>query len=268
MSRHSWQLAIAFALVLPAAALFDRAASAQELLVGDARTNSILEYSISYSVSGPSATLIGSFSSPDLFVPYGMTIGPDGNLYVASLGNSKILEFNGTNFSYMGVFVDKGVGGLYYPNQIAFGPDNNLYVTSYSGNDVLKFEGPTSAHPGQSDGVFASAPGLLGPTGLAFGSTPLTPGTVSLFVNSSENGQVFQFNGTTGQQIGTKNADGSIAPYVSDPTHIKGGAGFSFFATDGDLYMTSFNPASANQTEQIVKYDTTKSSTSATFSSL
>src|SRR5262249_55183893 len=55
--------------------------------------------------------------------PNGLTLGPDGRLYVANPGNDSILRFN-PGGSYAGVFANGG--GLDYPYGLKFGPDGNL----------------------------------------------------------------------------------------------------------------------------------------------
>jgi DNA-binding beta-propeller fold protein YncE len=106
----------------------------------------------------------GGLSSPE-----GITLGPDGNVYVAGDGGA-VLRYNGTTGVYLNTFVSQGSGGLSFGGRIAglaFGADGNLYVASSLTNQVLEYNGSTGAFLQ----AFASAGsgGLSQPKGLTFG---------------------------------------------------------------------------------------------------
>src|SRR5437762_839291 len=63
----------------------------------------------------------GSFSSTR-----GMTIGPDGLLYVGDFETGQILRFNPTAGTFLGTFV----AAISTPTGLVFGPDGSLYVCS------------------------------------------------------------------------------------------------------------------------------------------
>ena len=66
-------------------------------------------------------SFIGTFAtSADLDGPVGTLIGSDGNVYVSSFNNSKVLRYNGTTGAYMGVFATGG--NLINPNNMTFMP--------------------------------------------------------------------------------------------------------------------------------------------------
>ncbi|MGH7886084.1 MAG: hypothetical protein ACRENO_10360 [Thermodesulfobacteriota bacterium] len=106
-------------------------------------------------------------NSMGLYDPNGMTIGPDGNLYISSEGISFTNEGFGAdnpNVIYrlnlttgaISEFVpsndllsDNGPfpagTGLIEPEKIVFGPDGNLYVTSGDTAEVYRYNGRTGA---------------------------------------------------------------------------------------------------------------------------
>jgi hypothetical protein len=68
---------------------------------------------------------------------WGLTLGPDGNLYVSrssSLGypGAVIDRFDGSSHAFIDTFAPYGSGGDFSLGQIDFGPDGNLYVADFS----------------------------------------------------------------------------------------------------------------------------------------
>ena len=66
--------------------------SAQDLLVTSWNTNSVLRY------DGATGALVGTFvasGSGGLNRPHSATFGPDGNLYVTSFANDRVLRYDG-----------------------------------------------------------------------------------------------------------------------------------------------------------------------------
>lgn len=164
--------------------------------------------------------------------PHGMTLGPDGALYVGSFNNDKVLRYDGTTGAFLSEFVTQGLGGLDGPTDCVFGADGNLYVASFATGSVERYDGQ-----GNHLGAFV-APGSIPqmfPEWLRFGPDG------NLYVCTGPvRHSVMRFHGQTGTPI-----DEFVAPLsggLFDPH------GFTF-GPDGNLYVTSF------QNHTILRYD-------------
>ena len=146
---------------------------------------------------GEWGTFRGTFAAykvGGLDYPYGLTFGPDGDLYVANLSFSgsttAILRFAGPARPVPGTPLPApGQPGAVFipylqgiPLALAFGPDRDLYVSvgddSGSGGNVVRYRGATGAL------VSSLATVEGGPRGLAFAGAPpaVPPGGVELVV--------------------------------------------------------------------------------------
>jgi streptogramin lyase len=130
-------------------------------------------------------TLVGPNSQSVLSGPSGITVGPDGNVYISSQNNNSIVEFNvGTGKLLQTPFIS----GVSAPAGLSFGPDGNLYVALGTG-EVDRFDisnnGGTLTYTGTSTPI---ATGLSDPTEMAFGVSPSTMNT--LYVSNSGAGTV------------------------------------------------------------------------------
>lgn len=164
----------------------------QYLLVSNREGRDVLRYNAD---TGAFVDVFIPAQTGGMNVPYGMTLGPDGNLYVVSTRTEiypgddlRVLKFDSHSGDYLGTFAsDSAMEG---PADLAFGPDGNLYVADGSAN-VFRFDGNTGA----SMGVFAS--GDVGDSyrGLAWGPDGnLYVGTVSNHFD--------RFDGATGASLG------------------------------------------------------------------
>jgi DNA-binding beta-propeller fold protein YncE len=192
--------------------------------------------SATISVAGSTLNEIGA---PDTFVtagsgglssPYGITLGPDGNVYVASNGG-EVLRYNGTTGAFLSTFVSQGSGGLAFSTYagLAFGPDGNLYVASGSTNQVLEYNGTTGAFIQAF--VTAGSGGLSDPSGVTFGPDG------NLYVSSRNSNAVLRYQGPSGSTPGAPlPAAGQTGATFALPN-----AGLQplnlLFGPDGNLYV-------------------------------
>jgi DNA-binding beta-propeller fold protein YncE len=148
-----------------------------------------------------------------------IVVGPDGNLYVTSQANNRILRYDAETGAFLDTFIAAGSGGLDVPVGLDFGPDGNLYVVSNGNHSVLRYDGTTGAFV---DVFVPNGSGLNTPTGLAFG-----PGG-DLYVCSRNSDKVLRFDGATGAPLGDFVASGSGG--LAQPRGLR-------FGPDGNLYI-------------------------------
>ncbi|MCH7879160.1 MAG: hypothetical protein IH914_07595, partial [candidate division Zixibacteria bacterium] len=123
---------------------------------------------------GTTGAHLGAFvsaGSGGLILPFGMTYGISGNLFITS-SNNTVLEYDGASGAFVGTFVSAGSGGLSSPTGLAFIPaTGNLVVASHATDQLLEYDGATGAFLKIfSDGLSITLPwGLkVGPNGNLF----------------------------------------------------------------------------------------------------
>jgi sugar lactone lactonase YvrE len=237
MIRHSWKekkaptaqarrtilavLFLAFAfLSIPAGETL----AGRDLFVSD--ITHIIRY------DGTTGALVGVFvasGSGGLDGPFGLTFGPDGNLYVSSFYTNSVLKYNGSTGAFLGVFVSAGSGGLGNPIGLTFGPDNNLYVISYNGQKVLRYDGTTGGFIDQ----FTADSTLNAPIDLDFSPAG------DLYVTNNSAASVSKYD-----SAGVFQGAAPIPPIPADPDPIPVTPYGIAFGPDGDFYVGGYNSAS------------------------
>jgi hypothetical protein len=162
--------------------------------------------------------------------PNGMTVGPDGNVYVCSFADNSVVCLEGSTGAFLRKFVAPGSGGLKSPIGCVFGPDGELYVSSRDTHSVLRYNGQTGAF--LDEFVPPSRGSLDMPQNLVFGPDG------NLYVASWGNSAVMRYDGATGASLP---APGLSGAYFVD----SGSGGLSFpvdvvFGSDGALYVSGF----------------------------
>ncbi len=82
----------------------------------------------------------------------GLTFGSDGDLYVASNSNGKILRYNGTTGAYIGAFA---TASNFMPFDIAFN-GGYLYASNQVGGNILRFDATTGVQDASWSAILPS----------------------------------------------------------------------------------------------------------------
>jgi streptogramin lyase len=114
-----------------------------------------------YRYDGTTGAYEMTIGSGVINVGYGLDFGPDGNLYVASGGASRINEFDPVTGASLGAFVATGSGGVSAPVGIEFTAGGELLVASLNTDSIKAYNGATGAF--LSDRVAAASGGLDAP---------------------------------------------------------------------------------------------------------
>ena len=177
--------------------------ASNNILVGNFAGSTVTKYSsagtfLSTLVSAGS----GGLNGPDV----GITVGPDGKLYVPSFDSNAVLRYSASTGAFLDTFIPAGgAGAMSQPRTILF-KDSKVWVTSDNGNKVLRYG---------LDGTFidtfvtSGLGGLNGASGMVFGDDG------NLYVSSWRNNRVLKYSMTDGSFVGT-----AISTGLNGPTYI------------------------------------------------
>jgi sugar lactone lactonase YvrE len=95
-------------------------------------------YLWTFGASTPNVTLTQVSGSPNILNnPYGITLDPYGNLYVADRSDNRVVMYCAN--STVGIIVVGGTSVLNQPIAIALDSNLNLYVATQNGNNVVQY---------------------------------------------------------------------------------------------------------------------------------
>jgi hypothetical protein len=115
--------------------------AAPDLLVCSLLSDQVLRF------DGTTGASLGVFADTHIDGPEGVTVGPDGNVYVASEYSGNVTKWS-PDGTYLGDFVPSMAGW----EDLEFGPDGDLYTIAHFGTSdgpLSKFDGTTGAYLGQ-----------------------------------------------------------------------------------------------------------------------
>lgn len=192
------------------------------ILVTGFAAGNVTEYD---GLTGAPVGAIVPSGSGGLSFAWGIAFGPEGDLYVVSVGTRAVIRYDGAT----GALKDDAFvkpAGLALLSTLCFGPHGNVYLADGATDSVVEYDGAT----GELVGTFVAsgAGGLDNPLGMTFG-----PGD-NLFVASAANDLIIEYDGETGALIGTV-VDLSSAG-LTRPVDV-------VFGPDGALYVSVNDPA-------------------------
>ncbi len=98
-------------------------------------------------ITDPSGNSLAQINSGPINGPDGLSIGPDGNLFVSQVLGGNVLKFNPATGDYLGTFtsdqqiINGGLSGNATLTGNVWGPDGNLYVSNFESKVGVDFVG-------------------------------------------------------------------------------------------------------------------------------
>lgn len=192
------------------------------LFVADTANNRVLRYPRPIAQSGRqtpdivigqvdfTSSASAAVNNASLRSPVGLAFGPDGNLFVADLGNNRVLEFASgvsTHSSAIRVYGQPNFNTSLAASQVSAqtltGPQGvfvdgafNLYVADTGANRVLIFPNTQNAPPAGAAAAFVIGPNRFDITASSIFKSPSDVGADSagvIYVSDSANNRVLQF---------------------------------------------------------------------------
>ncbi len=196
----------------------------------------------------------------------GLTIGPDGNLYVCSWGTNSVIRYNPVTGAYIDTFIAPGSGGLTGPNGLLFRADGFLYVSSQGDGAVYRYNSTNGAF----DSKVAQTPFLEGFQGRPYGTVGITSdafGNLLIAFQDKDNMQArYARYGAASQEAFVVTLDHAIAIPVTVSYSTADGsaiAGSDYSAvTSGTVY---FAPGETSKSILIQTIDDTTTELTETF---
>jgi len=172
--------------------------------------------------------------------PAGMTVGPDGRLYMCSTGDNRIVWYDPVERT-CGDFASGEP--LNDPISLTFGPDDNLYVVNYSDYQVVRYDPNGNLVDPNNPNFLVDDPN--DPNDLPWSPIDLVFGPdTNLYITSTHSDFpsdcVKRYDGTTGEYLGD-----FVPPEAGELDHPNG----LRFGADGYLYVAS------GLTNEVLRYD-------------
>ena len=140
-------------------------------------------------------TFVDVFAQLDAdFDPTGIAFGPDGEVYVASYGTSRVVELDPDTGAEIGTVLpsDSGLSGA--DNGMMVSADGRLYVPGYDSSTVARVDLATSAV--DADFVAAGTSDL-------FETRGIVDEGATILVGGEGSGEIYRFDAETGAPLGT-----------------------------------------------------------------
>ncbi len=233
------------------------------LYVSNLGTDSVLRY------QGPLGSAPGDMMSSDghtganlvasgsggLAGPLDLTFGPDGSLYVASVGsstNAAVLRFDGTTGEFQSTYIESGMGDLETPRGLVFDQEGRLYVADSATDAIHRFDTQADF---LDDPVSSAATTLRAPIGLTFDTQGM------LLITSRDTNEVVRCAGGVTVSLSEASATPVSLSYSTADGTATSGVDYT-----GQVGTVTFAPGQTTQHILLVARDDTSLESNELFS--